>query len=266
MAGPVRMLRISTGQAVRLGVDNVEDKILEVGGAGIEGADAKVKALMNNIVNSATPGFRKSDVVIKSFPTYLDEAQQRSSTQVPRIESISYNQTPGTLLRTGNKTDLAIGGDGFFVVETPQGEGYTRDGRFTLDQDGKLVTVAGNFPVNGISGQIVVHPGDEIEFTVDGKVKVNAQEVNTIKVVKFADMSALTPINGSTFKASDRAEMEINQAPRIVSGYVEASNVNIIEEMMNMIYLSRVYGIDSKIVSNREAMMSKAMEMGKPAQ
>jgi len=58
----------------------VGDKILEVGGAGIESADAKVKALMNNMVNSETPGYRKSDVVIKSFPTYLEEAQRRSST------------------------------------------------------------------------------------------------------------------------------------------------------------------------------------------
>jgi flagellar basal-body rod protein FlgF len=244
----------------------VGDKILEVGGAGIEGADAKVKALMNNMVNSETPGYRKSDVVIKSFPTYLDAAERRSSTQVPRIEGTYYNQTPGTLLRTGNKTDLSIGGEGFFVVETPQGEGYTRDGRFTLNRDGKLVTAAGNYPVMGMSGPIMVNPGDEIEFSGDGKMRVNGVEVNTVKVVKFADMTALTPINGSVFKANDQAEMEINQTPRIVTGYVEASNVNIIEEMMNLIYLSRVYGIDSKIVSNREAMMTKAMDIGKPAQ
>ncbi len=242
------------------------DKILEVGGAGIEGADAKVKALMNNMVNSETPGYRKSDVVIKSFPTYLEAAQKRSSTQVPQIEGTYYDQTPGTLLRTGNKTDLAIGGEGFFVVETPQGEGYTRDGRFTLNRDGKLVTAAGNYPVMGMSGPIMVNPGDEIEFSGDGKMRVNGVEVNTVKVVKFADMTALTPVNGSIFKASDQAEMEISQAPRIVTGYVEASNVNIIEEMMNLIYLSRVYGIDSKIVSNREVMMTNALEIGKPAQ
>lgn len=242
------------------------DKILEVGGAGIEGADAKVKALMNNMVNSETPGYRKSDVVIKSFPTYLDEAQRMSSTQIPQIQGTYYNQTPGTLLRTGNKTDLAIGGEGFFEVETPQGEGYTRDGRFTLNRDGRLVTAAGNFPVMGMSGPIMVNPGDVVEFSGDGKMRVNGAEVNTIKVVNFEDPAALTSINGSVFKAGERAVMEINQAPRIVSGYVEASNVNIMEEMMNLIYLSRVYGIDSKIVSNRDNMMSKAMAIGNPSQ
>ena len=242
------------------------DKILEVGGAGIEGADAKVKALMNNMVNSETPGYRKSDVVIKSFPTYLEEAQRRSSTQVPQIEGTFYNQTPGTLLRTGNKTDLAIGGEGFFVVETPQGEGYTRDGRFTLDQEGRLVTAAGNYPVMGLTGPVVVNPGDDMEFSGDGRIRVKGVEVNTVKIVKFEDVSVLKPITGSLFKAGTEARIETNQTPRIVSGYIEASNVNIIEEMMNLIYLSRVYGIDSKIVANREAMMSRAIEMGRPAQ
>ena len=242
------------------------DKILEVGAAGIEGADAKVKALMNNMVNSETPGYRKSDVVIKSFPTYLEEAQRRSSTQVPQIERSYYNQTPGTLLRTGNKTDLAIGGEGFFVIETLQGEGYTRDGRFTLDQEGRLVTASGNYAVMGLSGPIIINPGDEVEFSGDGRIRVKGVEVNTIKIVKFEDMSVLSPVTGSIFKAGTEARIETNQTPRIVSGYVEASNVNIIEEMMNLIYLSRVYGIDSKIVSNREAMMSRAIEMGRPAQ
>lgn len=242
------------------------DRILEVGGAGIEGTDAKVRALMNNMVNSETPGYRKSDVVIKSFPTYLEEAHARSSTQVPQIEGTYYNQNPGTLLRTGNKTDLAIGGSGFFVVETPQGEGYTRDGRFTLDREGRLVTVSGNYPVIGLGGQIMVAPGSDVEFASDGKVRVKDDIVNTVKVVKFEDLSVLKPLSGSIFQAAGRPNIETVESPRVVSGYVEASNVNIIEEMMNLIYLSRVYGIDAKIVSNRDAMLSRAIEMGKPAQ
>ena len=242
------------------------DKILEVGGAGIEGADAKVKALMNRMVNSETPAFKKSNVIVKSFPTYLDEAQKMSSTQVPQVVGVQYDQTPGTLLRTGNKTDLAIGGDGFFVLQTPQGERYTRDGRFTLDQDGKLVSVVGNYPVLGISGQMTVNAGDDVEFTGDGKMRVNGEEMNTIKVVKFADPSKLSAVSGSVFKSDNSAKEEVILSPRIVSGYVEASNVNIIEEMMNLIYLSRLYGLDSKIVSNRDSMMTKAMDIGRPAQ
>ena len=177
-----------------------------------------------------------------------------------------YNQNPGTLLRTGNKTDLAIGGEGFFVIDTPWGNCYTRDGRFALDRDGNLVTVAGNYPVLGISGRIAVTPGSNAEFTGEGKVLIDGAVINTLKIVKFNDLSSLEAVSGSVFRAKAQAEFETVQSPRVISGYVEASNVNIIEEMMNLIYLSRVYSIDSKIVSNRDAMLSKAMEIGKPAQ
>ncbi len=242
------------------------DRILEVGGAGLDGADARVKALMSNMVNSETPGYRKTDVIIKSFPTYLDEAQRRSTTQVPRIEGTYYDQSPGTLLRTGNKTDIAIGGEGFFEIEIPTGKGYTRDGRFAVDQNGKLVTVAGNYPVVGLEGPVVITPGSDIEFEGDGRIMSQDFQVNSVKVVNFSDKSALKPFTGSIFKVDGQTNTEINANPRIVSGYVEASNVNIIEEMMNLIYLSHAYSNNAKIVTNRETMLTRAMEMGKPTQ
>ena len=238
------------------------DAILEVGGAGLDGADAKVKALMNNVVNSETPGYRRSDVVIKSFPAYLDAAQKKSNTQLPQVEGMYYNQIPGTLVRTGNKTDLAIGGDGFFVVDLPGGKGYTRDGRFALDPNGRLVTVAGNYPVEGLNGPISIQPGANIDITSDGRVLSQRTEINTIKVVNFSDKSELKPVTGAIFKASDRANMEINPAPTVVDGYVEASNVNVIEEMMNIVSLNRAYEIDAKIISNRDNMLSQAMQLG----
>lgn len=242
------------------------DRILEVGAAGIEGADAKVRVMMNNMVNSETPGYRRSDVVIKSFPTYLDEANIRSSTQIPKVENVAYDQRSGTLLRTGNATDVAIGGPGFFVIETPQGSCYTRDGRFVLDADGKLVTVAGNYPVAGLQGQIVVTPGSKIDINSDGTVQVDGLPINTLKIASFDDPSMLTPVTGSLFKMKSGGTSQTQQNPRVVAGYVEASNVNVIEEMVNLINVSHVYTMDTKIISNREAMLSRAMEMGKPAQ
>lgn len=244
----------------------MSDKILEVGAAGIEGMDEKVKVLMNNIVNSQTPGYKKSDVVIKSFPTYLDEAKTKSSTQIPQVTGVSYNQSPGTLVSTGNKTDIAIGGPGFFEVETPNGIAYTRDGRFVFDKDGKLVTVAGNYPVIGRGGQVSMTPGSNVDFTADGKVIVDGIEVNALQVVTFDDQSALKPISGALFKADSDAQIQANPNPRVVSGYVETSNVNDIEEMMNLIYYSHIYNVDTKVVSNREAMLAKAVTMGNPPQ
>jgi flagellar basal-body rod protein FlgF len=242
------------------------DRILEVGAAGIEGADAKVRVMMNNMVNSETPGYRRSDVVIKSFPTYLEEANIRSASQVPQVESVAYDQRSGALLRTGNDTDIAIGGPGFFVIQTPQGTCYTRDGRFVLDAEGRLVTVSGNYPVSGLQGQIVVTPGSKLDINQDGTIQVDGLPVNSLMIADFKDPSVLTPITGSLFKAKDGVSPQTQASPRVVAGYVESSNVNVIEEMVNLINLSHVYTLDTKIVANREALLSKAMEMGKPSQ
>ncbi|MFC1559469.1 flagellar hook-basal body protein [Candidatus Margulisiibacteriota bacterium] len=244
----------------------MSDPILEVGGAGIESTDAKVKVLMNNMVNSETPGFRRADAVIQSFPTYLDAAQNRSTTQIPKVETIRHDQTPGTLLRTGNKLDVAIGGDGFFVIETPAGRGYTRDGRFTLDMDGRVVTTAGNHPVVGEGGPISISPGSEIEVTGTGEILVDGVKEDQLRVVGFKDPSSLDPLSGSTFKATSRANEKIIDVPRVIQGYVETSNVNMVDSMMELVYLSRIYGLNAKIISNRDVMMSRAIEMGRPSQ
>jgi len=243
------------------------DRILEVGAAGIEGAEAKVKAMMNNMVNAETPGYKKTDVVIKSFPTYLEEAKIRSSTQVPKVESVIYDQSPGTMVRTGNKYDVAIGGNGYFVVQTPWGNGYTRDGRFTLDKEGNLVTVSGNYPVIGAGGPITVTAGESFDFLPDGGIKMNdGSLVNTIKIVTVDDTSKLRPMGASLYQITGNAQVTDNSAPRIMSGYVEASNDNIIKDMADLVYITHVYSNDAKIISNREAMLSRALDIGRPAQ
>jgi flagellar basal-body rod protein FlgF len=244
------------------------DRILEVGAAGIEGADAKVKAMMNNMVNAETPAYKKSDVVIKSFPTYLEEAKIRSSTQVPQVQGTVYDQNPGTMVRTGNKYDVAIGGNGYFVIQTPWGSGYTRDGRFTLDKDGRLVTVAGNYPVLGGGGPISVTAGTNFEFLADGSIKADdGTIINTIKVVTINDTSKLSPMSGSIYKLNGGDTIvQDSSSPRLMSGYIESSNDNIIEDMADLVYLSHIYANDAKIISNREAMLSRALDIGKPAQ
>jgi len=244
----------------------MSDPILEVGGAGVESTDAKVKVLMNNMVNSDTPGFRKAEAVIKSFPTYLEEAQMRSSTQIPKVENVVYDQTPGTLLRTGNKLDVAIGGNGFFVVETPWGRGYTRDGRFTLDSNGRVVSVAGSYPVVGEGGAISLPSGSKFDINNVGEILIGGIKENKLSIVEFEDASALEPVSGSLFKSTSRAKEKTIDAPRIIQGYVETSNVNMVDSMMELVYLSRIYGLDTKILSNRDVMLSRAIEMGKPVQ
>ena len=181
----------------------------------------------------------------------------------PKVQGAFRSQAAGTLVQTGGSTDLAIGGDGYFVVETPWGEGYTRDGRFTLDAEGRLVTVAGNYPLLGQSGPIVIIPGARVEFSQTGDVRVDDQVVEKVRVVNFENPAKLEAVSGSLFRNLGEAELKEVQYPRIIQGYVEASNVNIIQEMMELIYLSRAYNINTKMISTRDGLLTRTLEMGK---
>jgi flagellar basal body rod protein FlgG len=197
----------------------------------------------------------------------LEEASRKIAPEKPQVEGSFYSHIQGALIKTDNKLDLALGGDGYFVVAGPWGEGYTRDGRFRLDNEGRLLSVAGNFPVLGKMGPIVVTPGAEVEFTQDGKVKVDKVEVDQVRVVMPEQKDALESLNGSIFQRKDpRIVLQEIENPRIIQGYVETSNVNVIDQMMEMIYLERTYNLDAKIIATRDANLSRALELGRPTQ
>jgi len=243
------------------------DRILEIGQAGLESTDQKVRKLMDNLVNSEVPGYKKSEAVVRGFPLALDAANQKLNLTKPQVEDSFYNTIQGALVKTGNPLDCALGSDGYFVVAGPWGDGYTRDGRFQLDNEGRLLTVAGNFPVMGKGGPIMVTPGAQVEIDQLGEVKIEGVVVDQLLVSRPERQDALESLNGSIFKKRDNMSTLLTiDNPRIVQGYVETSNVNVIEEMMEMIYLERAYNLDTKIVTMRDASLTRAMELGKATQ
>lgn len=242
------------------------DRILNIGEGGLDTADERVKSMMNNMANSETPGFRRSDVVQNSFPLTLAAAEKKAGTMVPKVESAYYNFAPGALVRTGNPTDIAIGGDGFFVVQAPFGEGYTRDGRFVLNKEGALVSAAGDFPLLGTHGPIVVPPGSRIEISNSGEVKVDNAVVDRIRVA-LPNKDSLEAVSGSLFRvANPEEEVSEEENPKIIQGYTESSNVSMIDEMMSLVMISHLYAVDAKIVQTRDTDLTKAMDLGKPTQ
>jgi len=243
------------------------DRIFEIGSAGLASSDQRVKKLMDNLVNSQVPGYKKSEAVVRGFPLELEVASQKLTPVKPQVEGSFYSHIQGALVKTGGKLDLALGSDGYFVVVGPWGEGYTRDGRFQLDRDGRLLSVAGNFPVLGQAGPIVASPGAEVEFTQNGEIKVDKVTVDRIRVVIPEKTDALESLNGSIFKKTNAFSiLQEVESPRVIQGYVETSNVNVVDQMMEMILLERIYSINSKLISTRDANLSRALELGRPTQ
>jgi flagellar basal body rod protein FlgG len=209
-------------------------------------AEKRFDVLVNNIANISTAGFKTVRVrfVIGTAST------------VPSIESAttSIDFSPGALVRTENPLDLAIEGDGFFVVSEKGSLRYTRNGQFKIDGEGRIVTANGS-PVLGRGGEIRVR-GASIEVEPDGSIFVDGVMVDRLRIADFAKKDALRYAGLSLFSAGDEREIEAKDYT-IRQGYYEGSNVSMILELTNLINVLRVFETYTKISQMQEELNSK---------
>jgi flagellar basal-body rod protein FlgG len=243
------------------------DRIFEIGEAGLESSDQKVRRMMDNMVGSEIPGYKQADVSVRGFPLEMEKASRRIDAMKPQVEDTFYNQIQGALIKTNGKLDMALGSEGYFVVAGPWGEGFTRDGRFRLDKDGRMLTVAGNLSVLGENGPIIIPQGAEVEVTQVGEIKVDGLVVDRVRVALPEGGVGLDSLNGSIFQRNNPGVVMTEvEKPRVIQGYVEASNINIVDQMMEMMELERTYSVNSKVIQTRGDMLTKAMELGRATQ
>lgn len=187
-----------------------------------------------NLANAQTPGFKQE---------YLLVTGGEGGTEGVKEERVT-DFRPGALQTTGNRFDLAIEGEGFFVIQQANGLAYTRRGDFTLDRDGYLVTQAGE-RVRGTGGPIQI-TGGVVGFDRDGTVLVDGAAVGKLSVVRFKDQRLLTRNASGYFETNQQGE-EVRE-PVIKSGFLEASNVNVLKEMVNMIDVHRTVEAYQKLI------------------
>lgn len=203
----------------------------------------QIDIVANNMANVGTAGYKSEALKFEEFlmPVAGMEGAEASSGKLSYvIDTQSFrNDQAGELRMTGNPFDMALNGEGWFVVDTPNGERFTRDGHFTLDAQGTLVDASGH-PVLGEAGRITVSP-DETDFTVaaDGTVSASSGEKGRLRVATFENRDALSK-EGFNLYVSNAAPLPADRF-RIAQGYLEGSNVQAVKETATMIEVMRAY-------------------------
>ncbi|MCH8980788.1 flagellar hook-basal body protein, partial [candidate division KSB1 bacterium] len=167
----------------------------------------------------------------------------------------------GPLEGTNRPLDVAISGSGLFSVETPDGEAYTRDGRFTLNQEGLLITVDG-LPVLGEGGPIEINllenSAAEILINGSGEILIDGNVIDKLKIVSAQNPADFSKIGSNLFQLREGIEATPLENVELKQGFLENSNVDSVSEMVAMIDLMHQYEVGQKMIRSQDAILQKA--------
>ena len=232
----------------------------------------RLDVVSNNLANATTAGFKKDRLTFESVLKSANGAAQSPAggDGIPVFSGDRFytDFTPGPLQQTGNALDLALEGDGFFAVTTPQGEAYTRQGNFHMDNTGRLMSADG-YPLNP---EIII-PNNATKITVGSDGTVSAYlpgestptTVGTLQVVDFPKPYALQKIGSALFVPTDpQLKPQPVTETTISQGTIEGSNVSVMSEMVQLIEANRYFEACSKVVKSFDDMAAKAAnDLGK---
>ena len=233
---------------------------LYISAAGLFPRDTEQEIAANNLANLNTTGYKKDAV---HFKRLLDERLSLDSlhggeSDVANSEETLINFSQGELLPTNVKTDFAIDGDGFFTIQTPQGERYTRDGNFKLNEENQLVTSTGQL-VLGESGPIQLLPGD-FQVKANGDIYQNGSLVDRFQIVTFPKPLPLKKAGENLFELTvSTIRPEESEKFVLQQGFLEGSNVNAVSEMVRMIDISKAFEAGQKAIRAQDATLDKVI-------
>lgn len=219
------------------------------------GLAREMQIVANNIANAATTGFRSEGLIFSEYVQSLDVGASLSIGQ-GNIRNTSFEQGP--LTQTNGAFDLAIEGDGFFLVETPAGERLTRAGAFSPSGEGDLVTYDGFRVLDAGGAPLFVPPGETISVAADGTISANGAPIGQIGIVRPVDSTDMVREDGVMFKTD--AGYEPTDSARVLQGFVENSNVNAIGQLARMIEVQRAYELGQSFLESEDERVRTAMK------
>jgi flagellar basal-body rod protein FlgG len=251
---------------------------------GLEAQQTGLDVISNNLANVNTTGFKRTRAVFEDlmYQTVRQPgAQVGAANQLPsglqlgtgvNVVATERIHTQGNLQNTGNALDIAIQGKGFLQVEMPDGTfAYTRDGSLQVDQNGQVVTAGGypiqppiNIPDNALS--VTIARDGTVSITQPGAVGANV-EIGQIQLSTFINPTGLQSIGENLYAESDAsgpanfAQPGLDGAGMVMQQYVETSNVNVAEELVNMITTQRAYEMNSKAIETSDQMLARLAQL-----
>ncbi len=245
-------------------------KALFTAATGMTAQQLQIDTIANNLANVSTNGFKKTrvafeDLVYQARRTgeISQETQRPSQLEIGsgvRVMGTQRDYTAGNMIHSGNELDVAIGGRGMFVLETPEGEErYTRSGTFHVNMDGELVSQAGLRVNPGIE-----IPSDALEIKIgdDGSIRAMYEGQNgevslgTLDVVDFGNPNGLRALGGNIYMATPESgepiPIEAEDGLLLKQGFIEGSNVDVAEELVSMIVAQRAFEMTSKVVETAD--------------
>ena len=257
---------------------------LNIGATGMLAQQLNVEVISNNIANMNTTGFKKRRVEFQDLLYQNNRPVGSTSsdigTIVPagvqvglgvRTAAVYRISEQGNMALTDNSLDLAISGDGYFQVELPSGDtAYTRAGSFQLSAEGELVTADGyritpSIVIPEDATDIAVNSSGEVLVLLDGQV--DPQNVGQMQLARFANEAGLEAIGDNFFKETPASGAANTSTPgsagfgTILQGFLETSNVNVVQEITNLINAQRAYEMNSKVIQASDEMLAQLNQL-----
>ena len=221
----------------------------------------QMNVIAHNIANMNTTGFKGEKMM---FIQHLEKSrggERILGEKIAFVRDIATvrDTSEGSLIKTGNSLDLAIRGDGYFVVETASGERYTRNGRFRLDEAGQLVNQQGNAVLSDGGQPFFFAPGDtEITVSRDGTITTQNGALGRLRIVTFDNQQEMTALAGGLYSSQNQPTDA--EGPDVVQGMLESSNVQPIIELTKMISVHRAYESIQRLIEREDERIKTMVE------